>query len=649
MKGIRQLVLIAALATACSLSAQQSALDQAHKERDARNYVQAAQLYREALASQPDNTEALGGLADSLEASGNWREAVPFLEHLTTLEPANAARLAQLGRMKSWQKGQRVAALELLKRACDQGKGSAEYCTQYADVLSWRSENRQDAIKVLRGIVTANPGFVPAITRLAEVLSWDRATRQESIQLFESAVLRDPDNADLFATYGDVLTYQSNSRQTAMSCYNNALKLDANNLRALNGKAQVLAWGGRTNEAMALYDKVLSMDAQNAYALRGKAEILNWREQYQEAGALLEHAREVAPDDARITAEIARTDIGRNHLGEARQTLALLPFDPEFRDLRGEVSRALGTYVEMGYVARRNRQNLDYNQLQTAISTPLGLSNRVTFSYSPTLYKTTTDEFNGNSYSVQLDSRFSENAALTTHVSADTYPGLSTAVDGGTELRYRVRPSFEIQAGFQRANVDDSLLSTRGVDVAGVELGQVRSNLGSLGFSYNNSRHHYDFWTTYSDGIYTGLNLDANRRWGFDGQVGKSIRGAGPYIRLAYGVSYSQFQYDATEPVTASQAGGYFSPHRFLLNYGALTVNHKFNNRIEFQSTGTLGAQNVEARFSDFGNAQLASSFRSRLLMRVSDKNEIRVGYDFLNVYNAFHRHLPSISWRHYF
>jgi hypothetical protein len=32
----------------------------------------------------------------------------------------------------------------------------------------------------------------------------------------------------------------------------------------------------------------------------------------------------------------------------------------------------------------------------------------------------------------------------------------------------------------------------------------------------------------------------------------------------------------------------------------------------------------------------------------VNAKNEFRAGYDFLDVFNAFRRHLVRVSWRYY-
>ena len=37
------------------------------------------------------------------------------------------------------------------------------------------------------------------------------------------------------------------------------------------------------------------------------------------------------------------------------------------------------------------------------------------------------------------------------------------------------------------------------------------------------------------------------------------------------------------------------------------------------------------------------------MLWRPSAHNELRIQYDYLNVFNAFHRQLPAVTWRHYF
>jgi hypothetical protein len=251
-----------------------------------------------------------------------------------------------------------------------------------------------------------------------------------------------------------------------------------------------------------------------------------------------------------------------------------------------------------------------------------------------------------------LDSEPSEK--LTTHAEIDgeQYFGAPAQADGTLDLRYRARPSFQLEAKAQREIVDDSLLSTRGELVGGLFLGQVRSNLAMVGGSYSNREKNYDASLSYSDGTYTGRNLDSNRRWSLDANIGKSLHSYHPYFRIAYAMTYLSFDHDADfQPGTAPSrtTGGYFSPTRYLLNSGQIFVSHNLGRRVRWDAAGTLGVQNSETTFSSFSKAQFASTFSAHLIWTVNPKNEFRTGYDFLDVYNAFHRHLFRVSWRHYF
>jgi len=625
-----------------------SPVQQARQEFDRGHYAEAARLYRNVIAADAENTEALAGLVDSLEATGEWRAAIEPLKHLAALQPDNAQRAAELGRWLSWQ-GQNLQALDSLGHACALDKTNPRTCTEYADVLSWRSESRGQAIAQLRTVLERSPNYVPAMKRLAEILSWNLNTRAEAMSLLEAAVKLEPNNSALLASYADVLMYGHGQRKLALSFYDRALLADAKNTHAMTGKAQLLAWTGHSGEAMQMYETVLSIEPENVEALRGKAEILNWRGDHQQAHELLDRAHNNAPDDTRVSAEMARTELGLQHYGAAMQMIAGLPADEQYRDLREDASRALGSWSENGVAFRRNGDNLDYDQLLVTASTPIGYSNRLTVQYTPTLYSASGDTFSSNVYGFKLDSKVNDKLAITYRGSGETYPGVTPEIDGGIQLRYRMLPAFEIQTGVDRSPVDESLLSLRGVQSVNGFSGQVASNLGFITARYDNDRHGVDASLTFSDGAYTGRNLDSNRRWVAEGNIGKSL-GRTPHFRVEYGFSYASFQYDADAPGAAFHlAGGYFSPQSYLLNYGGLTVSHKFNERFQFEATGTAGSQNVQDSTSSFGNAQFASTFSGRMLWRPRADDEVRIEYEYLNVYSAFHRHQPSVIWRHYF
>jgi hypothetical protein len=210
-----------------------------------------------------------------------------------------------------------------------------------------------------------------------------------------------------------------------------------------------------------------------------------------------------------------------------------------------------------------------------------------------------------------------------------------------------------LKFGFQRAPIEESFLSTRGENVPALGFaGQVHSNLADLGVNYYNNHYRFDVSLDYYDGIYTGNNLNNNRRYSIEGQIGEAVHTDLPYVRLAYGITYLSFAHDADlqtgQPVTR-QTGGYFSPTQFLLNQGILNISHRFSPRVEWAATGAAGVQNVGDLTSNFSNRQFASSFETHVRWRVSPVNELMLGYEYLNVYNAFQRNLYRFSWRHYF
>lgn len=599
--------------------------------------------------TQGQTAEALAIQVDGLEAHGKWREAIEQLQRLVVMQPNDAVRLNQLGRWRSWQSGWRDESLRLLKRACDISAGAAKYCTDYAEVLSWRADTRPAAVAQLRSVVEQSPSYTPALIHLAKILSWNRDTLPEGRSLLEAALKREPDDVDLQVAFADVLASSSATRNSAIEAYDRALKLDPKNVQAMTGKAQQLAWTGHSAEAMVLYDKALAVDGNSSAALRGKAEILNWRGQYEQAAVLLRRALEVAPEDQSISAELVRSQLKMQQFAAAHSTASGLPNDTEYKQVHEAVSRATDTWTDVGVAFRRNRRNLDFDRLNVAVSSPLGFDNRLTFRYSPTLFSTTGGDFNSNHYGADLDSRINDKLRMNLTAGADTYPGIASEIAAGAQFRYRASSSWEFKIGGERTPVDESYLSLRGVDVAGEEIGQVSANLGNAGLSYNNIGHGYDVSIGYSDGVFTGRGLDANRRWSVEGNAGKSLGGA-PYFRIGYGLAYTSFDYDAGDPLAPVwRFGDYFSPQRYLLNYGSLTVSHKFDEKVEFEATGTAGAQNVGSASSSFGDVQFASSFSGRMLWRVRPRDEVRIQYDFLNVYNAFRRNVPMISYRHYF
>ena len=634
-----------------------SMLELARTEARAGKTDAAVQRYLALLEREPQNVEALSALAYLMEAKGKWPDAVPLLERLIGLQPHDSVALYHLGRMKSWQPEGRGRALDYLSRACEESNHNPEYCTAYADVLGWTQETRAKAMVMLQATLAAHPDSVSSRVRLAQMLSWNEVTRPQALQLFDQGLQLAPGNVDLLVASAEVLAWNSATYGEALARYERALQQSLDEPRALVGKAQLLAWQNRSAEALEFYRKALALDPKNALALRGEAEILNWKGNFVEARSLAQAARAQAPDDPNAQLEVARANIGLKKFVEARDAISAIRGNPipGLTEARQEIRRGLGTYLEFGY-ARRLVDTLGFDRFNVTLSTRLRASDRISFTYQPTLYNTPQQGFNTSYFGVGLDSEFSDRLTTRVFAGAELFQNAPVNGEGGMSVRYKPFSAGTLKLSFERRALAESLLSLRGEDTTGLFtgsrfLGQVSSNLAGLGFSYDNVPHKFDFSADYADGLYTGRGIASNRRWSVESQLGKSVHSDRPYIRVAYYMNYTRFDHDADiqsgQPFSL-QTGGYFSPTRFLLNQGTLTLSHRFSKRVEWGATGAAGVQNVETLTSSFSNTQFASSFETHLFWRATPMNEFRVTYEYLNVFNAFQRNLFRFAWRHY-
>lgn len=705
--------------------AQQTPAERARAEQAAGRFATAGLYWRQALETQPDNVEALGGFCDAMGALGRWRECVPYLERLVFLQPNHGQRMWDLGQMKVWLGGQeRARGVELMRRALELLPESADRRTTYATALTWDASTREQGITMLREILSAHPAQDAArrslaralswqgqhdraiaaaqplvsrenaraedmillaelqaaagnhhaeieayrralerepnnlevILRLAPILSWDARTRSEAALLYERAIRLQPENETLLTMYAEMLSWNGASRARSVELFDRVLAMNSGSTRARVGKAQVLSWSGRTEDALTQYSQVLAQEPKHPAALRGKATLLMWRQQHKEAREMLLTARAAAPPgEAPTLVELARADVGVRRFAEARDTVAGLPQQPgeDWQILQRDVRQGLDTYFEIGFGLRRSSGKLDYNRMSAAVSTPIGEGSRLTARFRPTLFETKPGEFNSNYYALALDARLSDTATLFAEIGGETFPrAASSSVDGAIEFRARPARSFRLYTGFRRYSVDESRTAARGITFGGSFIGQVRANLASIGGSYSFDAKKVDVSLTYTDGIYTGHNLDSNRRQAADFVLGKTLRGFRPYLRVAYGLTFLHFDHDSSFLPGSGplrRAGGYYSPDLSVFNYGGVALNYRFGTKVEWGAGGTAGVSTTRGTPRAPWDSRFNSSFSTSLIWHITDTNTVRLNYDYIDVFNAFRYNLFSISWRHYF
>jgi tetratricopeptide (TPR) repeat protein len=130
------------------------------------NSVDAEAAFKKALAIEPDNEDALVGLAGVYGERGDTKASTELLERLASKNPSGRAyaMLAQnYESMKEW-----ALAAEAFKKASEAEPNEPEFKAQAASALA-RAGNYDEAVKMYREIAEAKPLDAAPYVRMAEI------------------------------------------------------------------------------------------------------------------------------------------------------------------------------------------------------------------------------------------------------------------------------------------------------------------------------------------------------------------------------------------------------------------------------------------------------------------------------------------------
>jgi len=271
------------------------------KTNQANGYFQAGEiqravnLYRDAIAEDPNNARSYFNLAWALDKLGDKKGERDALEKAVVVDAQFAAAHNQLG------------------------------------LLSLATGQDADAEKHLKIAISINPQYAEAQNNLG-VLCGKQGKIKESEQLFRQAVENDPHYAQAFLNLGLTLASQSHFAE-AQQTVQNAIQLEPNNIQALTARGMVLAKMNRGPEAVADFRKVIELDSSSAEAHLNLGIAL--ADLFDLEHALGEFSEAVRLDPAasvpRYNLGRALLDLGRN--AEAKVELeAVTRMDPDFGD-----------------------------------------------------------------------------------------------------------------------------------------------------------------------------------------------------------------------------------------------------------------------------------------------------------------------------
>ncbi len=247
------------------------ALDRALGLHKAGRYREALDAYRQVLAVQPANVEALtyGGVA--LLEVGRVGKALDALRRAVALAPdsseahgylANALQVA--GRLQDAEAGYR--------RALEIAPDDARTLNNLGVVLQ-KLGRVEDAVAGFRRAAALQPSYAEAHNNLCNGLK-ELGDLDAALAAGRRALDIKPDYPDAYVNYGNALA-DAGRPEDAIAAYRSALSIQPGSVKALNNLAMAQVVAGRPRDALAALDACLAADPGNTLALATKSVALN--------------------------------------------------------------------------------------------------------------------------------------------------------------------------------------------------------------------------------------------------------------------------------------------------------------------------------------------------------------------------------------
>jgi predicted O-linked N-acetylglucosamine transferase (SPINDLY family) len=270
----------------------QQELHSAFSNHQAGNLTRAAELYRDVLKSDPDNTHALHYLGVIEAGAGNFKSAKSLMARSLSSQPMNVPYLENYATILC-QAGDYQSALQ----ACQEGLQLAPRSASllYVSATSLMKLKRLDgSISQFDKLIAIQPNHAVAINERGSVLALMNKL-DAALDAAEKALTLQPQYADAYLNKGNLCSALKRYEE-AIVAYDRALALKPDLVEAWFGRGNVLRELKRYDESFVAYDRALALKPDSAKAWLGRANTLATLARYEEAAATYENALALDPD-----------------------------------------------------------------------------------------------------------------------------------------------------------------------------------------------------------------------------------------------------------------------------------------------------------------------------------------------------------------
>ncbi|MEJ2626614.1 MAG: tetratricopeptide repeat protein [Pseudolabrys sp.] len=232
--------------------------------------------------------------AAAMHQGGRLREAEKLYREVLAAQPDNFDALHLYGVLMH-QRGQPVEALKLIGQALKANARAAAAHSNYGMILA-ALDRAAEAVESYDRAIALQPDFAGAINNRGNALR-KLGRNEEAVESFERALALNPGYPEAFNNRGNALVAMQRTEE-ALKSYEAALAQRPTYVDALVNRAEALRLLAREDEAMASLDRALALKPDHPAALQARAKLRQTRG--DTAGALtdLERLAPQKPGDA---------------------------------------------------------------------------------------------------------------------------------------------------------------------------------------------------------------------------------------------------------------------------------------------------------------------------------------------------------------
>jgi protein O-GlcNAc transferase len=350
-----------------------------------RRFAEAEQVYRQILATDPNNADAhhlLGALAfqvgrsdiavafiskaialksdepamhsnlgNALKGVGRLDEAIASYRRAIELKADFTDAYGNLGNALG-DRGQLEEAVVCYRRALALNPGSAEPHKSLADALHKMGSLDEAAISYGRALAL-NPNFAEAHNNLGVALK-DRGKSVEAMTSYRRALSIKPDYFEAHNNLGNAFRDEGKLDE-AVAAYRQALAIKPDYFEALNNLATALGDQTKFDEAIAFFARALTLKPDFAEAHNNLANVLKHQARIEEALGCYERVLALKPDFAGAHSNLLLTQHYSDRISNAELLAAAQRFGDKFdRPCTGVPfpnDRSIGRRLRIGYVS----------------------------------------------------------------------------------------------------------------------------------------------------------------------------------------------------------------------------------------------------------------------------------------------------------